>query len=59
MLYYIISKSNGKMLQYDGEIRYKIKKAIELARLLRIHGDDGIIVNTETGTQYSYLEVIK
>lgn len=24
-MFYIISKDNGKMLQYDGEIRYKIK----------------------------------
>lgn len=47
------------MLQYDGETRYKIKRAIELARLLRMYGEDGIIVNTQTGTQYNYLEVVK
>ncbi len=59
MFYYIIAKSNGRMLQYDGETRYKIKRAIELARLLRMYGEDGIIVNTQTGTQYNYLEVVK
>ena len=59
MLYYIIAKSNGRMLKYDGETRYKIKRAIELARLLRMYGEDSIIVNTVTGTQYSHLEIIK
>lgn len=59
MLYYIISKSNGRMLQYDGETKYKIKKAIELANLLRHYGDDGIIVNCHTGTQYKYLDIVK
>lgn len=47
------------MLQYDGETKYKIKKAIELANLLRHYGDDGIIVNCHTGTQYKYLDIVK
>jgi len=59
MEYFVIAKESGKMLQYDGETRYKIKKAIFLADLIRKHGQESIIVNTQTGTQYSYLEIIK
>ena len=59
MEYFVISKDNGKMLQYNGETRYKIKKAIFLADLIRKHGQEALIVNTQTGTQYGYLEIIK
>jgi len=60
MEYYVVSKETGKMVQYHGESRFKIKDAIYLTHLIReYNGENTIIVNTQTGTQYSYLEIIK
>jgi len=59
-MFYVISKETGKMLEYEGEIRFNIKKAIHLTSLVReYNGENRIIVNCETGTQYSYLEIVK
>ena len=60
MEYYVVSKETGKMVQYHGQSRFKIKDAIHLTHLIReYNGENTIIVNTQTGTQYSYLEIIK
>jgi len=60
MEYFVISKDSGKMVQYEGESRFKIKDAIHLTHLIReYNGENTIIVNCNTGTQYSYLEIIK
>lgn len=59
-MFYVISKETGKMVQYHGESRFKIKDAIHLTHLIReYNGENAIIVNAKTGTQYSYLEIIK
>jgi len=59
-MFYVISKETGNVIQYEDEIKFKIKKAIFITNLIRnYNGEETIIVNTETGTQYSYLEIIK